>query len=238
MLWGQTDVSVNGENLAGVSVTLQPGMTVTGRLAVEAVGVDAPDLSRARLLLTPAAAGNGIVMGSPSPTIDANGQFTMTGVVPGKYRLTASLSTPEANWFTKSAIVKGRDVLDVPIDIAPNEDVSGAVVTFTNRTQEVSGHLQDSSGRPATDFTIILFPADRASWSSTRRVRTARPGTDGQFVMGNVPSGDYRLAAVIDVAPGETSDPTFLEEVAAASLAITLHDGEKKVQDVRLAGGG
>jgi carboxypeptidase family protein len=237
-LWGQADVTVNGDNISGVSVTLQPGMTISGRVAVEAAGVSPPDLANARLQLTPASMAGGPMIGVPLPTIDASGHFTMTGVVPGRYRLSASLNTPNANWTAKSAIVKGRDVLDGPLEVAPNDDISNAVVTFTSQTQAVTGHLQDASGRPATDFTIILFPADRALWSSTRRVRTARPGTDGQFIVDGVPAGEYRLAAVVDVAPGETSDPSFLDEVSAASIAVTLHDGEKKVQDVRLTGGG
>jgi hypothetical protein len=240
-LWGQADVSINGENVSGVTVTLEPGMTISGRITVEGTGidaVDAPDLSLARLSLESATTTGGVKMGGAFPTIDPSGHFTMSGVVPGRYRLTASLTSPRATWTAKSAMLKRHDVLDVPFDVAPNEDISNATVTFTNLTQEVSGHLQDASGRPATDFTIVLFPADRAVWASTRRVRTARPGTDGQFVVGNVPAGDYRLAAVVDVAPGETSDPSFLDEVSATSIAVTLHEGEKKIQDVRLTGGG
>jgi hypothetical protein len=233
-LWGQADVTVDGDNISGVSIALQPGMTLTGRIAVDAVGVEAPDLTRARLVLSPASAGNGVMIGLPIPAIDANGQFTMTGIVPGKYRLAASLSTPDVTWSAKSALFKGQDILDAPIEITPNETLTNALVTFTNRTQDVSGHLQDASGRPATDYTIVLFPADRAAWSSPRRLRTSRPGTDGQFVIANVPAGNYRLAAVVDVAPGEINDPTFLEEVTAASLAITIADGEKKVQDLRI----
>jgi hypothetical protein len=247
-LWGQADVSVNGENVSGVNVTLQPGMTISGRIAVEGSAVDPPDLTRARVSLAPATTGNGVIIGGaflleekaggPGSTTDATSHFTLTGVVPGQYLLNASLSSPQANWTAKSAIIKGHDALDVPFDVAPNEDLSNVTVTFTNLTQDVSGHLQDASGRPATDYTIVLFPADRALWTSTRRVRTARPGTDGQFVVTNVPAGDYRLAAVVDVAPGETGDPSFLDEVSASSIAVTLHDGEKKIQDVRLTGGG
>jgi hypothetical protein len=46
------------------------------------------------------------------------------------------------------------------------------------------------------------------------------------------------LVAVTDVEPGEWFDPDFLEQLAAASMRITLSDGEKKTQDLRLAGGG
>jgi hypothetical protein len=235
-LWGQADVTVNGDNLAGISITMQPGMTVSGRVAVEAVGVEAPDLARTRVSLVPAGSGTVVVMGSGA-TVDASGRFTLAGVVPGKYRLSANLSSPEANWAPKSAIAKGRDLLDVPIDIAPNEELSDVAVVFTNLTQEVSGKLSDGSGRPATDYTIVIFPADKNAWSASRRIRTARPGTDGRFVLANLPAGEYRLAAAVDVAPGDTSDPAFLAEIAAASIPVSLKDGEKKVQDIRLAGG-
>ena len=152
-LWGQADVSINGENVSGVTVTLQPGMTISGGIVAETAGVDAPDLTVAQLFLVPATTTGGVVIGGSRTTIDASGHFTLTGVVPGRYRLTASLSSPRANWTAKSAMLKGRDVLDVPFDVVPNEDISSATVTFTNLTQEVSGHLEDKSGvarRPTT----------------------------------------------------------------------------------------
>lgn len=239
-LWGQAEVSVNGANLAGVSITLQPGMTISGRVAADPVAGPAPDLSRARISLVPASNGNGVMIGVPIATVDGSGRFTIAGVVPGRYRLTAALAGAggDATWTSKSAMLGGHDALDVPFDVVPNQDLTDGVVTFTSATQGVSGKLQDASGRPATEFTIVLFPADREAWSSTRRVRTARPATDGHFDFANVPAGDYRLAAVVDVAPNEVTDPAFLSEIATASITITLHDGEKKVQDVRLAGGG
>ena len=36
---------------------------------------------------------------------------------------------------------------------------------------------------------------------------------------------------------GEANDPSFLEQLLQASYQFTLGDGEKKVQDLRIAGG-
>jgi hypothetical protein len=66
----------------------------------------------------------------------------------------------------------------------------------------------------------------------------ARPGTDGRFSFRNLPAGSYRLTAVTDVEPGEWFNPDFLSQLGAASIPLTLADGERKVQDIRLAGGG
>ena len=113
------------------------------------------------------------------------------------------------------------------------------MLTFTDRTQELSGTLQDSTGRPTSDYTIIIFPADKNYWMpQSRRIQSARPSTDGKYLFRGLPLGDYRLIAVTDVETGEWYDPAFLTQLAGAAMPISLTEGEKKVQDLRLAGGG
>jgi hypothetical protein len=237
-LWANADVEVDGQPISGVTLALQEGLTVSGRLAFEMDGVEAPTMmTRARLNLVPAES-SGFLMSTAATQVSASGAFSMSGVVPGRYRVNGTFSTPEVNWILKSAVIKGKDALDVPFDLAPGDVITDAVLTFTNRTQELSGTLQDSSKRPAPDFTVVVFPADTSLWGSTRRVRTVRPDTTGKFTLTNLPSGAYRIAAVLDIGPEDLRDRSLLEELAAASLAVTLADGEKKIQDLRLASGG
>ena len=66
----------------------------------------------------------------------------------------------------------------------------------------------------------------------------ARPDTAGRFTFRQLPAGDYRLTAVTDVEQGEWFDPAFLEQLLNASIAVSLRDGEKKTQDIKVAGGG
>jgi len=234
-LWAATDVTVDGHTVSGLSLVLQEGLTVSGTLAFEADGVDPPvDVSRARLNFIPM--GGGMVVMSPGATTVTESGFTARGLVPGPMRVIATFNTPEANWTLKSAVIKGRDVLDLPFVLEPTDTITDAVLTFTNQVQDVSGTLSDATNRPAPDFTIVVFPEDPALWSSTRRVRTSRPGTDGRFTITGLPSGRYRIAAVTDIGPEETRDLALLEELAAASIVFTLGDGERKVQDLRIAG--
>jgi hypothetical protein len=112
----------------------------------------------------------------------------------------------------------------------------GASLVFTNRTQELSGTIQDASGKGIPDFTIILYPADNRYWlPQARRITSARPDTEGKFRFGQLVPGEYRLTAVTDAEPGEWYDPAFLSQLLPASIPITLAAGEKKVQDIRLA---
>ncbi len=239
--WAQADVNVDGEPVSGISLNLQPGMAVSGQIAIDANGVDTPDdLSKARISLVPAGSGTVTVSVSvgPGTVVDKSGRFTINDVTPGKYRISGSLSTPEANWTLKSAIINGKESLDFPVEIGANDKSLDAVVTFTNQTQDVSGTLQDATGRPAPDYTVVVFPADKSYWpAATRRIRTARPGTDGKFLFRGLPTGAYRIAALVDIAQGEANDPSFLEQLVPASIPFTLAAGENKTQDIKIAGG-
>ncbi len=65
---------------------------------------------------------------------------------------------------------------------------------------------------------------------------TIRPGADGKYRFANLLPGEYYLAAVTDLEPGDWGDPAFMEQVAAAAIKLTFAQGEKKVQDLRTGG--
>ena len=240
-LWAQQNVDVNGQDLTDIALTLQDGMTVSGRLTFDGKSLQVPDLAQVRLNMMPATQG-GISIGVPAAKIEPTGEFTFSGVTPGRYRLMANVPTTGFNasqtWQLKSAIVGGRDTLDTNIEIAPGRSVDGVAVTFTDRSTELTGKLQDGSGNPVSDLMILVFSTDRATWyPQSRRMRQpTQPGSDGMFRFTGLPPGDYYLAAVTDLEQSDWGDPSFMEQVAAASIKISLGEGEKKVQDIRIGG--
>jgi hypothetical protein len=58
------------------------------------------------------------------------------------------------------------------------------------------------------------------------------PGRDGQFSIRNLPPGEYRLAAAIDLDQGEWFDPLVLERLLPSAAAITITGSEKTVRDI------
>jgi hypothetical protein len=228
--WAMSDVSVDGRP-ATVSLVLQKGMSVSGTIKLDGSGT-AFDLSRLRLTLTPAVRLNGVTDQFLTLATEGSGAFTFTGVPPGQYRL--DVAGAPAGWRGKTAIFGGRDAFDGTLDVKPAEDQSG-VVTLTTRLATLSGGLQDSAGQPTSSYTIVVFPAEQKFWTpQSRRIRATRPATDGRYTVTDLPSGDYRLVAVTDVEPGEWFDPAYLRELAAVALPITLGDGERRAQDLRV----
>jgi hypothetical protein len=134
-----------------------------------------------------------------------------------------------------SAMWEGHDLLDTPLEVRPNEDVSGVTLIYSDLTTELSGSLMTGTGTPALGYIVVIFPTDSSLWAqNSRRVRQIQPRFDGTFKITGLPPGSYNLGAVTDVDFGDLSDPAFLEQIAGASLTITLADGATVVQNLRL----
>ena len=128
-----------------------------------------------------------------------------------------------------------RDLLDGLLEVG-TEPISGVVLTFTDRRTELAGSLQSAAGIPAPEYSLVLFPADRSRWQpGSLRIKSTRPGSDGQFSLTNVPGGDYLLGVLTDFEPGDLERMDFLTELATTAVRVTLRDGERTVQDVRVA---
>ena len=84
---------------------------------------------------------------------------------------------------------------------------------------------------------MLLFPADPALWlPGSRRISTSRPATDGVFTFRGMLPGDYYLAALTDLEPGEWNDPTLLGQLVPTAVKITLRDRQTTTQDFRVGG--
>ena len=231
-VWGAADVVVDGRNVSNVMVPLQLGMSVSGQLTFEGAIPPPTDLTRLRVTIN--SADPGPMSTNSSARVDASGRFTVQSVAPGRYRLSAG-GAP--GWYLESVTVGGQDALDFPFEVKGNQAVGGVAVTFTDKQTELTGTVVDDKNQPAVDYTLVIFPADNRYWTGTtsRRIQTVRPGTDGRYTVRTLPPGDYKIATVLDMEPGSAADPAFLQQVEAATLRVTLQPGEKKQQDIRLS---
>jgi uncharacterized protein (DUF2141 family) len=252
VLWASADVTVNGQNITGLALALASGMSVSGRVEFRGSLQPPTDLTRVRVTLSSQDPQTQQTLGGMGlATLDASGNFTISGVPPGRYVLRANAPAPGSvgglgipsstatpgSWSLRSSTVNGRDSLDFPFEVKPGADVAGALLSFVDHSQTLKGTLQDATGRPTADYTIIVFAADKTYWTpQSRRIASARPGTDGSYTFG-LPPGDYRITAVVDVEQGEWFDPDFLTQLLPASIPVSIGEGETKTQDLKLAGG-
>jgi hypothetical protein len=176
----------------------------------------------------------------PSGRVKDDQTFEMKGLFgPLLFRLGGFTMTPATGvpWMLKAVILNGTNMIDRPIDFQPGMVVEGLELVFTQQAAELSGTVTADRGAPPEETWIVLFPTDDALWKdSSRYVRAARPDKDGLYRFRMLPAhDDYLLVSAIGLEPGQFMDPDFLRSVRDHAVRLSIGDGEKKVQNIRIA---
>ncbi len=240
-LWASTEIAVEGDPVPGIVLSLQPGMSLSGDVRFVRTALTPPsDLKNVRVTLQPVIAPGLVGFAPLAVPAGPDGHFTITGITPGRYRLTANFpgSGRTGGWILRSALVGGQDTLDVPIAIQPNQNVADAAITFVDRAASVTGVVQDAAGHGAAGVTVVLFPADQSLWGpQSRRIQAVRSAADGAFTIAGLPAGDYVASAIEDIEPGEWLDPAFLQRLLPTGTKLAVREGERMTLELRADGG-
>jgi len=240
-----TVVDTFGNDVVSAQLILRPALTFAGRLTATATGTTTPPILaglRLQLVGLSAAARSGMTP-QVSP-VGADGTFTISGVMPGRYTFGGApffgASGDSVTWGLATVAVDGTDVTDRAFDVSAETPPKEIVATLTNQWQEIAGRVTSSEGAGVSDYTMLVFPADEAYWlHNSRRIVTTQPAVDGRYQLGGpgpalLPAGEYYLAAVTDVSKDEQYDPAFLKALIPAAIKITLAAGQKATQDIRV----
>jgi len=238
-MWGTADVLVNGADAVTLSVDVRPTAVINGQLRFltlrSGVAPGGPT-PVATVNLTPEQLVPGSWVQSRAVTT-TGGRFTIDGVPPGRYRLSASVpsSGSGSEWDFVGAVVASKDASDAAVDIGAG-DILESTLTFDDTNTELVGRLLDPGGALTSDYYVVVFAADPKDWYwLSRRIQAVHVASDATFRVSQLPPGAYRLAAVTDVEQDEWFDPSFLEQLVPYSLRVDLVDGERTTQSIGIA---
>jgi hypothetical protein len=230
--WADASIVMSGQD-QDVTLALGPAAVLNGRVVFEGAAPPQDPAAEVQLVIKPF--GRARLLREFAARPQPDGSFRFGAIIPGRWMLTPVLPA-KTSWTLKSLTYGGRE-LDSLIDVSTaGAGLPEVVLTFTDRPSELAGELQEVSGRPATDYFVIVFSTNREAWTlGTRRLQTTRPASDGAFLIRGLPAGEYFLSALTDVEPGEWLSPAFLEQIVAASVKVRVVDGERTQQSLRIA---
>ena len=233
-LWTSTPVTVGDKDVTNLTIALKPGIRATGR--VEFAGSRPPpsdaEIQRIGVRLQGAE-------GRTSSPIALDGRvaldrtFKTAGYPAGRYIANVLPSTVPAGWSVKSITYNGRDISVEPVDLV-DADLSGVVVTFTDKTTLLFGDVVTDGSGPAGTAEVVVFPADSIAWKEigvvARRFRVERVNEAGEYSITGLPPGDYFVAAIAGSRPGDRQDPSLLAELTSATRKTLAEGGTYAVQ--------
>jgi hypothetical protein len=226
---GSVNLTVGTDDIKDVRLVMSLPSTIAGRVLVDPAQASSLP-SSLMLFATPV---QPVPMPGAQPSRVADDlSFELSAMV-GRTRI-VSPNLP-ATWAIRSVRVNGIDVTDEGLDVRANENIAGVEVELTNRLTSVSGTVTTSRGEPATNYTVVFFPADAQRWGpGSRYLRTARPDQQGRFRISGLPAADYQAVAVERLEQGQNTDPEFLERLRPRAFSFSLLDGETKTIDLKL----
>lgn len=239
-VWAMADIRMTGGD-GHVVLHWENVLTVTGRVTFAGLSEPPTDVT-VRVGLRPTPASGGLPAPETVP-IDATGQFTLKGVMPGEYWLSVQVPVDPAtqlpDWIPAHAMIDGHDAFDDAFPVGMDLGTPDIPVLLTRETQQIDGTLLDSSGRPVADCPVVAFSTDHRFWfPQSRHIALRRTDRSGGFLFNlaaALPPGAYYVAAVPDLEPNEQFDPTLLSEVAAQAREVTVASGGSATVHLRLA---
>ncbi len=241
-------VSVHNNETARMDLTIQRGASISGRVLYDdgspatQVTISLEDVNAKPPAPKPARSGSdfdmlpgldsgalirSLFLHQPQGT-DDQGNFRLSGIKPGTYRIAALPSTASPSAGTEAAMfifgglgsprairIYSGDTLHKTnaktYDLRPGDEVNGVQITIPIYAfHHVEGHLTTLDGHPILLADVTL--TDASDDTFVLHVHSAR---DGSFVFPEVPSGSYKLA--VSGAKSGTADVNFPDNVPLAA---------------------
>jgi protocatechuate 3,4-dioxygenase beta subunit len=217
-----------GQVVDGVTVHLRRGGVITGKV-IDSLGeavTDAQIMAMRRTDLPAGAPAGRLVpapMLGPQQTNDL-GEFRVSGLAPGEYYVAAA--PRRASGFGGPGVApgtagNGRMAITTtfypgttdqagaqPVVVVAGGEVGNIVFTMQSAPAfRVSGLVVDEDGKPVPRAMVMLM-GDPRGGMFMGPAGNALTQADGQFVIGDVPSGSYRITAMV---------PTIVSSAGASS---------------------
>jgi len=226
-----------GVNLDGILVRLRRSAAVSGRI----VDPDGDPVEKAKAQLWRISYRHGrrrlLMEDKGSASTDERGVYRISGVVPGRYYLSAH-SWEHPDWFPNDARYI-RSYYPGTLDLAaasPIELASGAELEDINlklhevETVQVSGQVMSLA-----EAYVILHPASIADINVT----TTSIPPDGRFRFDRILPGAYNVRVITRANPSEwTYRPLSVAPAGEQSLTITPNPLLSITGQIRVDGGG
>jgi len=233
-LWAHHRFSVVDRNIDGLQVTLGEGLSVSGRLDFSGL-VSRPTaevLAKARIGFAPLDMSTRqiIPMGiagsvGHSATLNENGQFTVSGLAGGRYRVV--LTMPESQARVQRLVAGDAAVIDDIVTIENSGTTDMLVVATDTPLATLDATVKLERYVPSNATRVVIFPTDPTQWIEPerypQRFQSNFLSAELTARMTNVPPGEY-FVAVVSIFDFEMSVRN-LERWARTAKRATLRSG-------------
>ena len=249
---GRTRVDVGTADVGNVVVTLRAGVTVRGRITLEAAPPQGFKMTQLRVSLVAGDSGSGasgkmLFSGGPGGDVfhlvtgtnlsaqsaigevGEDGSFSIQDVGTMEYRVRVTGLPSGA--YLQSGRIGSNDALSAPFSVDSEPAMLQLQIGFSSG--RISGTITDATGAPAPAAQAVLVP-DQARRGRNDAYFSSSSGQNGQFTLNGVPPGSYKLFAWEEIPDGAYQYPDFIRRYEDRGQLVTVGANGSVNADVRL----
>jgi hypothetical protein len=201
-------IEVRNADVTGLTLSINPGLTVSGEVVVAGSGPQPIKLESVRITLQ----GSGTM-----PTaflsdigvlqVDASGKFAAVGVPQDRYRFTVT-GIPDTA-FVADIRRGGASVFDTGFTLGDSQDPLQVVLDPGGI--QVDGIVMTADRKPASGATVVLVPP-AARRQNPLLYKTTQSNEAGRFTLNGVAPGQYTVFAWESVPPNAWQNAEYLSK--------------------------
>jgi hypothetical protein len=217
----QEDVDVINADVDGLTLTIAPGVNITGRIQWE--GRPNVDAEGIRVLADPLQPGS---LWGGEAHVEANNQFTLKEVPQGMFRL-------EVTGIGKDCYVQearqGESVLSDTVFRVARGPAMGIEITVNCRGARLEGTVLNQDSLSVAGVWVVAIPEEEKR-SIHRLFKSVTTDQYGHFELRGLASGKYKLFSWDGIERGAWED----EDFETKGVGTEVKDGDAKTLELKL----
>jgi len=221
-MYARMTLEVGNKDIDGITLSLKPSFTLSGRVTIEGrpSGVADPDYARTLFTLT----------GLGARPSDAMGLFNYPTVRPGEIRF--QLLRPPPGMYFKSARFGAREVLDSGFELNSQPTDTLEVVVSPNAAT-ITATAVDENQKAVQGATVVIV-SDLARRRRQDLNKSAISNTEGRVTFDGLAPGEYKVFAWDDIAAGAWQNPEVLRAYDSRGVNIRISENSKENVTLRV----
>ena len=216
-MFGSTTVNVGASDVEGVSLTLTPGLNLTGTLKVEGVSLR-PQI----VFLLASVEGSGQAAAVSQP----DGSLAISPMPPGTYTFGIDAGQVPKGMYLKSISFGEQDAIQTPLNLGV--DAGGRIdIVYSDNAAELTGVLKNADGEPAAGVTVAVWPKTPKLGLSGGGIHSVITDQDGGFLIVDLGPGDYYIAGFEEIEAGLVQNVEFPTRLNVEASEIRIEEGAK-----------
>jgi len=229
----RTPIEVNGSDVVGLQLQVDPGGDVSGKFRAEGdQQINWNELSVALLGVPDSEEIEGGLgmMGLGQAEVNGDGSFEIKDM-PGVNCQLAVMAGSEKfrDYYTKSVLLGGREVADTGFAAGPGTVLD---VVVSAKGAGIEGTVVDEAGKPVAGATVVTVPSS-GKLGRPDAYQVGATDEKGHFVLRGMNPGEFQVLALEQMQENYRA-PKFAKKYEGKGEKVELEEGGKKSVIVKL----